>query len=394
VRPSNRIFRVLAAGGRQRQAQTFIFCLRRSLATPNLRGRAGLAGAAVLVALCAAASANATPGTVASKQAQAQQVLAQIQQIDDSLGPAIESYNLANVQLKKIESDQRENRLQLKLTRANLKVAQDSLAARLVSAYTSTQDNSTLSVLLGATSLDDLLNRIEAVNSTSRQDASIVEQVTSFKAAIQEHRAELRKAHSQQQTIVAQKAAQKQRIESQLASRRQLLSSIKGEIARIRAAEEAQQRQLAAAARSRLSGVQVPVADGLGVSASTPEGSTVAPPNVHGGVVGIAMHYLGVPYVWGGSTPRGFDCSGFVSYVFAQIGVSVPHSSYAQFGMGTAISISALEPGDLVFFTGASHVGIYIGGGQFIHAPHTGDVVKISSLSGYYSSNFAGARRI
>jgi len=372
VRPSTRIFRVLAACGRKRQAQAFFLSI---------------------AALCAAASANATPGTVASKQAQAQQVLAQIQQIDDSLGAAVESYNLANVQLKKIESDQRENRLQLKLTRANLKVAQDSLAVRLVSAYTSTQDNTTLSVLLGATSLDDLLNRIEAVNSTSQQDASIVQQVASFKASIQRHRVALRTAHSQQQTIVAQKAAQKQRIESQLASRRQLLSSIKGEIARIRAAEVAQQRQLAAAARSRLSG-GVPVPDGIGISASTPEGSTVAPPNVHGGVVGIAMRYLGVPYVWGGSTPRGFDCSGFVAYVFAQIGVSLPHSSYAMFGMGTPVSISELQPGDLVFFTGASHMGIYIGGGQFIHAPHTGDVVKISSLSGYYSSNFAGGRRV
>jgi cell wall-associated NlpC family hydrolase len=391
VRPSSQIFRVLAACGRKRQAQAFILCLRRSLATPNVRGRAGLAGAAVLAALCAAASANATP--VASKQAQARQVLAQIQQIDNSLGAAVESYNLANVQLKKIESDQRENRQQLKLTRANLKVAQDSLAARLVSAYTSTQDNSTLSVLLGATSLDDLLNRIEAVNSTSQQDASIVQQVTSFKAAIQRQRVALRTAHSQQQKIVAKKVAQKRRIESQLASRRQLLSSIKGQIARMRAAEEAQQRQLAAAARSRLS-EGVPVPGGIGISASTPEGSTVAPPNIHGGVVGIAMQYLGVPYVWGGSSPRGFDCSGLVSYVFAQIGVSVPHSSYAQFGMGTAVSISDLQPGDLVFFAGASHVGIYIGGGQFIHAPHTGDVVKISSLSGYYSSNFAGARRI
>jgi cell wall-associated NlpC family hydrolase len=370
VRPSNQIFRALAACGRKRQAQAFILCI---------------------AALCAAASANATP--VASKQAQARQVLAQIQQIDNSLGAAVESYNLANVQLKKIESDQRENRQQLKLTRANLKVAQDSLAARLVSAYTSTQDNSTLSVLLGATSLDDLLNRIEAVNSTSQQDASIVQQVTSFKAAIQRQRVALRTAHSQQQKIVAKKVAQKRRIESQLASRRQLLSSIKGQIARMRAAEEAQQRQLAAAARSRLSG-GVPVPGGIGISASTPEGSTVAPPNIHGGVVGIAMQYLGVPYVWGGSTPRGFDCSGLVSYVFAQIGVSVPHSSYSQFGMGTAVSISDLQPGDLVFFAGASHVGIYIGGGQFIHAPHTGDVVKISSLSGYYSSNFAGARRI
>jgi cell wall-associated NlpC family hydrolase len=370
VRRSSQIFRLLAACGRKRQAQAFILCI---------------------AALCAAASANATP--VASKQAQARQVLAQIQQIDNSLGAAVESYNLANVQLKKIESDQRENRQQLKLTRANLKVAQDSLAARLVSAYTSTQDNSTLSVLLGATSLDDLLNRIEAVNSTSQQDASIVQQVTSFKAAIQRQRVALRTAHSQQQKIVAKKVAQKRRIESQLASRRQLLSSIKGQIARMRAAEEAQQRQLAAAARSRLSG-GVPVPGGIGISASTPEGSTVAPPNIHGGVVGIAMQYLGVPYVWGGSTPRGFDCSGLVSYVFAQIGVSVPHSSYSQFGMGTAVSISDLQPGDLVFFAGASHVGIYIGGGQFIHAPHTGDVVKISSLSGYYSSNFAGARRI
>jgi len=373
VRPSTRIFRVLVASGRKRQAQAFALCIAM---------------------LCAAASANATPGTVAAKQAQAQQVLAQIQKIDDSLGAAVESYNLANVRLKKIESDQRENRVQLKLTRANLKIAQASLAARLVTSYTSTQDNSTLSVLLGATSLDDLLNRIEAVNSTSQQDASIVQQVTSFKAAIQSRRTALRLAHSEQQTIVAQKAAQKQRIESQLASRRQLLSSIKGQIAQMRAVEAAQQRQLAAEARSRLAGgVQVPVS-GVGISASTPEGSTVAPPNVHGGVVGIAMRYLGVPYVWGGSSPSGFDCSGLVSYVFAQIGVSLPHSSYAQFGIGTPVSIGELQPGDLVFFTGASHVGIYIGGGQFIHAPHTGDVVKISSLSGYYSSNFAGARRV
>ena len=364
----------LLVSGRRRQAQAFIL------------GIAGL--------LLAATVANADPGTVAAKRAQAQRVLAQIQQIDNSLGAAVEAYNLANVRLHKIEADQRENRRQLKLTKANLKVAQDSLAARLVTAYTSTQDNSTLSVLLGSTSFEDLLNRIEAVNSTSQQDASIVQQVASFKAAVQRHRAELKRAHAEQRSIVAEKAAQKRHIESQLASRRQLLSSIKGEIERIKAAEAAQQRQLAAAAQSRLAGAQPVAADGVGISVATPEGSTVAPPNVHGGVVGIAMQYLGVPYVWGGSSPRGFDCSGLVSYVFAQIGLSLPHSSYAQFGMGTPVSISQLEAGDLVFFTGASHVGIYIGGGQFIHAPHTGDVVKISSLSGYYSSNFAGARRI
>jgi peptidoglycan DL-endopeptidase CwlO len=347
-----------------------------------------------LAALCAAAAANADPGSVATKQAQAQEVLAQIDQIDRSLGAAVEQYNLANVRLQRIEGDLRENRKQLTLARANLKIAQKSLAARLVSAYTSNQDNSTLAVLLGSTSFEDMLNRVEAINSTSSQDANIVRQVAESRKQIQRHQVELRDAHAAQQRIVAKKAAQRRHIESQLAARRQLLSSIKGEIQRLKAAEAAQQRQLAAAAQARVAGQATPSVSGVGVGASTPEGSTVAPPNVHGGVVGIAMRYLGVPYVWGGASPRGFDCSGLVVYVFAQIGVSLPHSTYALWNMGTPVSRDQLQPGDLVFFSGLGHMGIYIGGGQMIHAPHTGDVVKISSLSGYYTSAWVGARRI
>jgi len=347
-----------------------------------------------VVALLAAASANADPGSVAAKQAEAQSVLGQIQSIDRNLDAAVEAYNLANVRLHKIEGDLRENRKQLTLARANLGVAQKALAARLVTAYTSTQDNSALAVLLGSTSFEDLLNRVETINSTSSQDASIVRQVTSFKAAIQRHRVLLHNAHVEQQQVVAAKAAQKQHIESQLAQRRQLLSSIRGEIQRIKAAEAAQQRHLAAAARARLAGESPPSVSGIGVGASTPEGSTIAPPNVHGGVVGIAMQYLGVPYVWGGASPRGFDCSGLVVYVFAQIGISLPHSTYALWNVGVPVSRDQLQPGDLVFFSGLGHMGIYIGGGQFIHAPHTGDVVKISSLSGYYASAYMGARRV
>ena len=345
----------------------------------------------------AAAGATADPGSVATKEAQARQVLGQIEQIDASLGSAVEAYNLANVRLAKIERDQRENRHELVVARSNLKHSQGALAARLVSVYTSAQDNSTLAILLGSTSLEDLLNRVETVNSTSRQDARIVREVTAFKRAVLRHRVELANAHAEQQRVVAEKAAERQRIESQLAQRRQLLSSIRGAIARIKAAEAAQQRQLEAAARARLSTTPPPSTGDIavGAAATTPEGSTVAPPNVHGGVVGIAMRYLGTPYRWGGASPStGFDCSGFVMYVFAQIGVSLPHSSYAMMGMGTPVSMSQLEPGDLVFFSGGSHMGIYIGGGQFIHSPHTGDVVKISSLSGYYSSAWAGGRRI
>jgi cell wall-associated NlpC family hydrolase len=119
-----------------------------------------------------------------------------------------------------------------------------------------------------------------------------------------------------------------------------------------------------------------------------------APPARYGGVVGIAMQYLGTPYVYGGASPGGFDCSGFAMYVFAQIGVSLPHNAAAQYGMGTPVDQSQLQPGDLVFFNGLGHMGIYVGGGSFIHAPHTGDVVKISPMAGWYASTYVGARRL
>ena len=108
-----------------------------------------------------------------------------------------------------------------------------------------------------------------------------------------------------------------------------------------------------------------------------------------------ARRLLGVPYRYGGSTPRtGFDCSGFVRYVYAHFGISLAHSSFADYWRGRRVGRWQMKPGDLVFFDGEGHVGIYIGHSRFIHAPHTGTVVSISTMSGWYGARFDGARRI
>jgi peptidoglycan DL-endopeptidase CwlO len=351
--------------------------------------------ALVVAAACAAAATARADPSIDSKRAQAQRVLGQLRQLDASAQRANNRYQVATLKLRTLEHDLKVNRQELGVARLNLRAAQAALEQRLVAIYTTRDDQSTLAVLLGATSLDDLVNRIETVHSVSRQDSAMIAQVVSFQHQIVKERTFLRHAHVLQKKLVRQRAAAKQRIDSQVRREQKLYNSVKGELDHLLAQQRA--RQLAAA---RLAQLRAQAAadsanqNAFGVSAGIGD-TSVAPPSRFGGVVGIAMRYLGVPYVWGGSSPSGFDCSGFVMYVYAQVGVSLPHYTGAQWGYGVPVSRDQLEPGDLVFFDGLGHVGIYIGGGSFIHAPQTGDVVKVSSLSdGWYAATYDGARRI
>jgi cell wall-associated NlpC family hydrolase len=371
--------------------------------------RNGLTLIALLAAaLAVVAAAAAEPGRISAKQADAQRVLAEIDAIDMQLDRAVDAYNTANVQLNQIERDLVANQHRLEIARANLASARRRVADRVLSLYTSDEPDA-LMVLFGASSLGDLIDRIDSVNRISSEDARIAAEVTRFRNEVELRQRRLEQARAAQRRVVAQRAVRRAAIEQQLAKRQTLLASIKDEIAKLQAEERARQERLAAAARTEAAKAhpapstqqpgQTTQPDPTPAPSPPPAPSpspppAAPPPSGNGAVVSIALRYLGVPYKWGGASPSGFDCSGLVMYVFAKVGVYLPHSSYMQFHMGRYVPRGALQPGDAVFFNGASHVGIYIGGGRFVHAPHTGDVVKISSLGeGWYSSTYAGARR-
>jgi len=324
--------------------------------------------------------------------------VAEVEGMQAELGQTIEAWNYANIELDRIESDLVTNAKHLAAARKSLNVAQRRIQERLVDLYINGEGDSTLEVILGSRTLDDIITRLDAIERVSSQDTRILRTVKRYRSEVETRRGNLREARGNQAQIVAEQAAQKQYIESTIAEQNRLLASVKDEIAEMRAEEQRRQAALVAQARARAQAAQLAA---QAQTQQTYDEAVVVPqynPNVpgarYGHVVGIALQYLGVPYVWGGSSPStGFDCSGFVMYVFAQVGVSLPHHAASQWGYGTPISREQLAPGDLVFFSGLGHMGIYIGGNQYVHAPHTGDVVKISSMDERWGS-YVGARRL
>ena len=417
-----------------------------------------VAAALSSIALVGASHAATPKQRLKEKQAEAQQVMSQVNQLDARFGATVEAWNGAKYELGLAQKELIKDRASLRVAEKQRKLAIRRLTQRVVALYEGDPAPSAIAIFLGAKSLGDLIDELQTAHAVANADHRLAVQTTEvrdrYASAVQTVAATERRRRD----AVQQLDTERSQIGSMLSQRRELLSSIQSEVATLRAEEIRRQARLRAEAEARLAREAAarklaeerakaqaaasaaaaakpnvepnqqpkPAAHVTTTAASPPAGpppattTTEAPPPPadtttqeqlpapapvptptptpspgagHPQAATIALRYLGVPYKWGGASPAGFDCSGLVMYVYAQLGISLPHFAAAQYGYGTPVSRDQLQPGDLVFFENLNHVAIYIGGGQVVHAPSTGDVVKISNISDWGNS-YVGARRI
>ena len=363
--------------------------------------------AAVGVALVAALPVSAAPNSdVASKRAQAVAARAQLAELGAQLEPAIERYNKAVAELKQVDADIAFNQKQIVVTESNLKVSQTELSSKLQQSYRVGEPDLIASVL-GQQTLSEILAVSELFDRSQNQAADLIDGLQTDKRSLARQRQALEVAEDRAATLKQQRAQEKQAINAGIAQSKSLVAGLEDEIAALIQEEAARQERLRQAAMAALAAQQEATnaagnqdfeiggsvaasGDGASVESSAPIELPPTDGSIGAQAVAIAMQYLGTPYVWGGGAPGGFDCSGLTSYAYGQLGIGLSHFTGAQWNEGVRVPADQLLPGDLVFFhSDLHHMGMYIGGGQMIHAPQTGDVVKISPLM----SAYAGAVR-
>jgi cell wall-associated NlpC family hydrolase len=331
-----------------------------------------LLAAALAAVLILPAFGSANPAAVRAKKAEVRALKVQLAAIDERVGAAAERYNGARWKLGEIRKSLIKNEARLERAIADLQTSQRILGERVDALYRR-PDPSLVEVVLGSGSLTDAVGAAEAIERAGDQDARIVGRTRLLRNRTIEARRQLTRDREAAKVEVRRAAANRARVEAILAERQRLLTNAKAELRQAITEEAARQREAAlAAARGR----QVAAASGY-----TPYDGPLPSGEGNAAAVRIMMKFQGVPYVWGGESPSGFDCSGLATYAYRQIGKDVPHYTYAIWEKFPQVPFDQLQTGDMVFFSSLGHMGIYIGNGMMIHAPRTGDVVRVASMA-------------
>ena len=352
---------------------------------------------AMALALAGAPTAVAPDGIDAKRQ-QLEEIEADVARIDAALEGAAEAYNGARYRLSGIEQRIHQNTKDINTNERSLTKARIALGDRLRALYVYPPE-STAEVLLTSTSVSAVTERLDLLERTTRHDADVVGRIRVHRVALDRARAQLASDQRATRREVAMAERERDRVEGLLQERQQILSQVKGDLARLlRAKQEAERREAAVRARqarARLASAPQASTPAKPASDPSPAAPTAPLPGAEGNAAAaqIALQQLGIPYRWGGASPAtGFDCSGLCSYAYGKIGKSVPHYTGAIWASFPQVPRDQLQPGDMVFFRpDLGHAGMYIGGGQYVHAPQTGDVVKVSSVNG--RSDYRGAVR-
>ena len=356
-----------------------------------------LLAAVVLVsaafATFAAAPSASEAASLASRQAQAAELDAQVAKIEGRYDHLQERFRGAEFELQRIQDEVTEAHRVVLATRRDLGVAKVNLSERADSIYRAGGGEGFADLVSTGGSLTDFFDRIETRRRIGDQDANVLEKVETLNARIEAKERTLKQARSKAAAATRRAKAAKEAMGKVLAERQAKLDSVNADI---RAIMEEQRRvaaaRAAAAARETAALARVDEAPGGSSNGgSTSSGSTSfitvpLPPgsSTASAAASIAMGRIGSPYVWGGSGPDTFDCSGLVMWSFAQAGrPGLPHSTYSLINMGVEVPLDQLQVGDLLFPSHLGHMGIYVGNNSFVHAPSSGDVVKVTSLSDY-----------
>lgn len=361
------------------------------------RARARLLAACTVVLACAAflpGIAVAEPGPSITSVQQ------QVEALQISAGAAAEAYNGAKLTLTRVEAKLGKAQGKLGTQQKAVEAATSTMGALAAAQYRSGGVDANLELLLS----DDaatFLQQAASLDQISARQTELVRKVSVARAQMAQTRLTVAQQAAQVKVTRDQLAQRKAQIEGDLSKARRLLSSLKAaERARLEAARKAAAaRELAAsraarsAARSALAAAAQTSSSGGSGGSDGGSGTSYSGPASGGAGTAVAYAYakLGSPYVWGAAGPNVFDCSGLTMQAWAAAGVSIPHFSGAQYGAGRPVAQSDLQPGDLVFFYNPSeHVGLYVGDGMVIHAPHPGSVVRLAPVS---SMPYAGAVR-